>query len=89
MNPVQPELVRMAAARMPVNSEILAAMDADTEGRKLADVVRTAVELSGRRDLRFSIQEPSGFKDWNDQLRGKPIASFSYRPREGLGPSIK
>jgi len=89
MNPLQPELVRAAAARMPVGSEIVAAMDADTEGRKLADVVRQAVELSGRSDLRFSVHEPVGFKDWNDQLRGKPIASLPYRPIEGLGPSIK
>jgi len=89
MNPLRPELVRAAAARMPADSEIVAAMDADTEGRKLADVVRQAVELSGRTDLSFRVNEPSGFKDWNDQLRGKPIASFPYRPKEGLGPSVK
>jgi hypothetical protein len=64
-------------------------MDADTEGRKLADIVCHAVELSGRTDLRFSVHEPSGFKDWNDQLRGRPLASLPYRPIEGLGPSIK
>jgi Toprim-like/Protein of unknown function (DUF3991) len=89
MNPLQPELLRAAVARLPADSKTVAAMDADTEGRKLVDVVRQAVELSGRTDLRFSIHEPSGFKDWNDQLRGKPIASFPYRPKEGLGPSIK
>ena len=72
MNPLQPELVRSAVARMPIGSEILAAMDADTEGRKLAEVVRQAVELSGRTDPRFRVHEPSGFKDWNDQLREKP-----------------
>jgi hypothetical protein len=74
---------------MPADSEIAAAMDADTEGRKLADVVLQAVELSGLSDLRFSVHEPSGFKDWNDQLRGRRIASLPYRPIEGLGPSIK
>jgi len=71
-NPIQPELIRAAAARMPARSEIAAAMDADLAGRKLAEVVRLAVELSGRTDLRFQVQEPVGFKDWNDQLRGKP-----------------
>jgi hypothetical protein len=56
MNPIQLELVRSAAARMAAGSEIVAALDADTEGRKLADVVRQAVELAARTD-----QEPSGF----------------------------
>ena len=61
MNPLQPELVRAAVARLSVNSEIVAAMDADTEGRKLADVVSQAVDLSGRSDLRVRGHEPSGF----------------------------
>ena len=71
-NPQQPELIRAAVARMPVSSEIVSAMDADADGRKLAEVVRRAVELSGRHDLRFTMQEPVGAKDWNDQLRAKP-----------------
>lgn len=71
-NPMQPELMRAAVARMPHGSEIIAAMDADADGRKLADVVRNAVALSGRLDLRFAVQEPFGHKDWNDQLRSKP-----------------
>ena len=62
VNPLQPELVRAACARMPESSEIVAAMDADTEGRKLAEIVRKAVELSGRSDLHFRIHEPSGSK---------------------------
>jgi hypothetical protein len=73
-NPVQPELIRAAIARMPVGSEIISAMDADEDGAKLAIVVRRAFELSGRHDLRFSVQEPSGAKDWNDLLRAKPRA---------------
>lgn len=75
-NPVQPELIRVAVARMSSGSEIVAAMDADADGAKLAGVVRQAVELSGRNDLRFVAQEPFGFKDWNDQLRARPIHSF-------------
>lgn len=64
LNPQQPELIRAAVARMPSSSEIVAAMDADSEGTKLAEIVRRAVELSGRSDLRFKLQEPFGHKDW-------------------------
>jgi hypothetical protein len=79
-NPQQPELIRAAIARMPVSSEIVSAMDADADGGKLAEIVRRAVELSGRHDLRFIVQEPFGHKDWNDQLRAKPHPLLPYRP---------
>jgi Toprim-like/Protein of unknown function (DUF3991) len=86
LNPVQPELIRAAIAGMPPKSRIVAAMDADAEGGKLAEVVCQAVQLSGRDDLTFIFQEPFGFKDWNDQLRGKPSPSFpAARPKE---PSV-
>jgi hypothetical protein len=68
-NPVQPELIRAAIARMPAGSEIVAAMDSDADGAKLAGVVREAVASSGRSDLRFVAHEPSRSKDWNDELR--------------------
>ena len=80
-NPQQPELVRAAIAAMPAGSEIVAAMDADADGRKLAEIVKRAVELTGRDDLTFTAQEPEGFKDWNDQLRAKPHPVLSYRPK--------
>ena len=79
-NPQQPELIRAAVARMPADSEIVSAMDADADGGKLAEIVRRAVELSGRHDLRFTVQEPFGFKDWNDQLRARPHPLLPYRP---------
>ncbi len=79
-NPQQPELIRAAVARMPAGSEIVSAMDNDADGAVLAGVVRRAVELSGRDDLRFSVHEPFGFKDWNDQLREKPNPSFPTAP---------
>jgi Toprim-like/Protein of unknown function (DUF3991) len=85
-NPVQPELIRAAIARMPSGSEIVAAMDADEDGVKLAGVVRQAVELSGRGDLRFVLQEPFGVKDWNDELRAKPRTSLPYRGKSLLSP---
>jgi hypothetical protein len=70
-NPTQPELIRAAIARMAEGAEIVAAMDADADGAKLADLVRGAADLTGRSDLRFVVHEPFGFKDWNDQLRGR------------------
>ena len=85
LNPTQPELIRAAIARMPSGSEIVAAMDADSDGRKLAEMVRRASELSGRVDLRFRIDEPSGFKDWNDQLRARPKSLVPGRHEE---PSV-
>jgi len=85
-NPQQPELIRAAAARMPQGAEIVAAMDADADGRKLAAIVRQAVELTGRSDLRFVTQEPVGFKDWNDQLRAKPLPFLPYSPMKEAAP---
>jgi hypothetical protein len=84
-NPQQPELMRAAIARMPVGAEIVAAMDADAGGRKLGEVVRRALELTGRHDLRFTVHEPLGAKDWNDQLRAKPQPFLPYRPE---APSV-
>jgi Toprim-like/Protein of unknown function (DUF3991) len=69
VNPTQPELIRAAAAGITSGAGIVAAMDADTDGRKLAEVVRQSVSLTGRGDLHFTIEEPAGVKDWNDQLR--------------------
>lgn len=83
-NPVQPALVVSAIVQMPPNSEIVAAMDADKDGRELAGVVRQAFEFSGRNDLKFDQQEPFGFKDWNDQLRGKQRDFFPVARVSGL-----
>lgn len=79
-NPQQPELVRATVARMPASSEIVAAMDSDQGGADLTEVVRRAVELSGRHDLRFTVHQPEGHKDWNDQLRARPHPLLPYRP---------
>ena len=79
-NPQQPELIRAAIARMPVDSEIVSAMDSDLDGEKLDAAVRQAFELSGRLDLRFIVQKPDGAKDFNDQLRLRPHPLLPYRP---------
>lgn len=75
VSPVQRELIRAAIAGMPMNSQIVAAMNADPAGAKLADIVRAAVELSGRDDLCYIFHEPVGFNDWNDQLKARPAAA--------------
>jgi len=79
-SPQQLELIRAAVARMPADSEVISGMNADAEGAKLAEVVRNAVELSGRHDLRFVAQAPEKLNDWNDQLRANPHPLLSYRP---------
>src|SRR5664279_4227489 len=81
-NPQQPELIRAAVARLPAGSEIVSAMDADEDGGKLAEIVRQAVQLSGRDDLRFIDHRPSGAKDWNDVLRATPKLFVPYRRQE-------
>ena len=74
ISPAQREWIRATAARMPLKSEIVAATDGDKEGGKLAEIIREAVELTGRDDLVHVVQQPVGFKDWNDQLRKRPSA---------------
>jgi hypothetical protein len=80
-NPIQPELLSSAAARLPPGAQIVAAMDADAYGISLAEVVHAAVEQTGRSDLRFRSEAPFGFKDWNDRLRGKTSAPKLRRSR--------
>lgn len=80
-NPQQPKLLREEIALLPMEAEVIAAMDADDEGRKLTEVVRLAVVEAQRQDLRFTVQKPQGVKDWNDQLRTQtcsfPIAQIN------------
>jgi Toprim-like/Protein of unknown function (DUF3991) len=84
LNPAQPALIRDQANVMPAHSIIVAAMDADVDGRKLAEVVREAVRHTGRADLRFEMHEPEGYKDWNDQIRGKRRDFFPAAQVSGL-----
>jgi hypothetical protein len=79
-SPQQPELIRAAAARMPLDSEVISAMDNDAAGAELTAMVRKAVALTGRLDLRFTVNEPFGHKDFNDVLRARRPASSSCRP---------
>ena len=83
-NPMQPELILEAIVAMPPGSLILTGMNADADGRVLVGVVRQAFEFSGRADLHFHDHEPIGFKDWNDQLRGKQPDLFPITRVSGL-----
>lgn len=69
LNAMQPALIRAAIERLP-SGEVVTAMDADEEGAKLSGAVTEAFETARRDDLLFRRQEPVGFKDFNDQLRG-------------------
>lgn len=82
LNPRQPNLIRRQIALLPEGSEVVAAMDADDAGRQLADVIRQNVALVARSDLAFRIDEPDGFKDWNDQLRSRPRRATADRLQE-------
>lgn len=77
--------IRAEICRMPPSSEIVAAMDADGDGAKLAEGIRRAGEGSGRADLRFVFHELFGFKDWNDQLRERRKSPLPLRMDE---PSV-
>jgi hypothetical protein len=82
LNDGQPEVIRAAAARLPLNSEIVAAMDADEDGKRLAEEVGKAVQMTGRSDLKFTVHVPETAKDWNDLLRQKPQPQLPLRLRE-------
>ena len=68
-NLVQWDVIRQTVSEIPEGSEILAAMDADDPSRQLAEAVYRALQRILRSDSPFTKQEPSGFTNWNDQLR--------------------
>jgi hypothetical protein len=84
----QQHLIRAAVAQTRGGSEITAAMDADAEGQKLAELVRQAVAMSGRDDLKFQSHAPDGFKDWNDQLRAQSLLSRPLIARDQAADTI-
>lgn len=68
-NAKQPSLIMAAASKMPEGSTILAAMDSDSNGAKLAELLHQAVQRTNRPDLTFTLHTPENAKDWNDALR--------------------
>ena len=55
---------------MGPSSVVVAAFDADAGVQELVEILRAAVALTVRSDLRFEIETPEGgVKDFNDVLR--------------------
>ena len=75
MNPKQPGLIKAAVSKLSQGAEVVAAMDADDNGRQLAKQVCLLLTETGRDDLRVIQHHPDGVKDWNDVLRS-PSCSF-------------
>jgi hypothetical protein len=68
MTPKQHELVRSAAAAMPEAAVVIAAVDNDSAGSEMAEIIAESVRLAGRPDLRFERHSPKDAKDWNNVL---------------------
>lgn len=90
VNPVQPGLIRLAIAELPPGASVVAAMDADDAGRKLAALVQNAVREVDHPDIAFRLHFPDTEGcDWNDQIR-QTSTFVSYCPspplvRKGFG----
>jgi hypothetical protein len=69
LNPKQPELLQSLFQQLPPNSEVVAATDADADGRTYADLIATRLQATLRSDLRFTRHEPTNGKDWNEELQ--------------------
>jgi hypothetical protein len=65
----QLQLIRRAIGEMPSGSRIVAAMDADADGRHHAAGIAEVFRSAGRVDLTFRQHFPECAKDWNDLLR--------------------
>jgi hypothetical protein len=68
-NPRQPALITTAVTKMPASSAIVAAMNADPDGRALVEIVRVAFDRAALASRSFTVQEPTAHNDWNDALR--------------------
>ena len=70
VNDQQPALIRAAILDLPEGSQVIAAMNNDDAGHKLASVVLRALDDTGRFALSFLAHLPAGKgSDWNDALR--------------------
>lgn len=84
LNEYQPGQIKEEIALMPEGAEVIAAMNNDDDGRRLAEVVHRAFLETGRGDLVFRIHEPSvEDNDWNEVL--KPTKSNASFPIAQMG----
>jgi hypothetical protein len=85
-NPKQRELIRSEVAKLGPSSLVVAAFDADAGGQELVEMLRAAVALTGRSDLRLEVQIPEGgVKDFNDVLRQRRGIAVDCTPKQSLG----
>ena len=82
MNPAQPVLIDLAVKRLPEGSQIIAATDADPDGRALAAQIGEIVKEAGQGSLEF-IHHPPDIEgqDWNEVLKAQARASCAFAPR--------
>jgi hypothetical protein len=67
MNPQQPALIREAILKLPLEGEVIAATDADEDGRKMAEQIK-GISLEAERAF-IRHEPPIEGTDWNDQIR--------------------
>lgn len=85
MNREQPALLNSAIRKMPEGSVIIAAVDNDDGGRKIADAIEPIFEhvrkTLEREDLTFKVHMPDQLgADWNDVLRDQTTTANSPNP---------
>ena len=84
LSPAQADLIRGQIDLLPQGGEIVVAMDGDDAGRQLAGATGKSFSATGRADITFRRHEPKGFKDWNDQLRTRPMAPLPRSCKESF-----
>ncbi len=83
LNPDQPALLRVAIENMPAGAKIVAAVDHDAGGDKLAEQIKEAFDAVARSDIAFKRHSPpTADQDWNNVL----AASVS-QPGPSPGPA--
>ncbi len=71
MNPNQPALLTAAIQKMPLGSQVIAAMDNDAAGHELAEHIKRLYSSAGCPEIAFRVDcPPTAGQDWNDALRG-------------------
>lgn len=67
----QRSLIAAAIRDMPAESDIVASMNRDEGGQRLAGIVREVFRETGLTDRRFVSNYPRNFNDWNDLLKAE------------------
>lgn len=78
----QRPLIAAAIREMPAGADIVASMNRDVAGQRLAGIVREVFVGTGATDRRFISDHPRDFKDWNDMLKAKGAISNEVQVHE-------